>query len=129
MFIALVAARVDRGHVDGDLAGGLAWLLGDDDRARRGSETPADLAAGLAERQPDRTDGRSSFALLTPAGKDALKRAWPVYRQAIRRHFGTHLSAQQHRELATLLEQVAAELPANALRGACRGLQPGDPVE
>src|SRR6202011_2864921 len=42
-------------------------------------------AAGLAERQPDQADGRSSFAVLTPAGRNALRRAWPVYRQAIRR--------------------------------------------
>ena len=35
-------------------------------------------AAGLAERQPDEADGRSSFAALTPRGKDALRRAWPA---------------------------------------------------
>ena len=65
-------------------------------------------AAGLAERQPDEADGRSSFAALTPRGKDALRRAWPVYRQAIRRRLGAHLDAAQCRELATLLEQAAA---------------------
>src|SRR6266571_5806003 len=42
-------------------------------------------AAGLAERQPDQADGRSSFAVLTPGGQEALRRAWPVYRQAIHR--------------------------------------------
>ena len=30
-------------------------------------------AAGLAERQPDQADGRSSFAVLTPQGKEALR--------------------------------------------------------
>jgi DNA-binding MarR family transcriptional regulator len=65
-------------------------------------------AAGLAERQPDTADGRSSFAVLTPAGRDALRRAWPVYRQAIRRRLSAHLDAAQCRELATLLEQAAA---------------------
>ncbi|HEY6297946.1 MAG TPA: MarR family transcriptional regulator, partial [Streptosporangiaceae bacterium] len=35
-------------------------------------------AAGLAERQPDQADGRSSFAALTPQGRAALRRAWPV---------------------------------------------------
>jgi len=65
--------------------------------------------AGLAERQPDEADGRSSFAVLTPAGKDALKRAWPVYRQAIRSRLGTRLNSLQCRELATLLEQAAAD--------------------
>ena len=50
-------------------------------------------AAGLAERQPDETDGRSSFAVLTP---------------------------QQCRQLAILLEQAAAgaaaDLPVRAGR-------------
>ena len=64
-------------------------------------------AAGLAERQPDQADGRSSYAVLTPDGRNALRRAWPVYRDAIRRHLGAHLTAQQCRELATLLEQAA----------------------
>jgi len=65
-------------------------------------------AAGLAERQSDQADGRSSFAVLTPAGRNALRRAWPVYRQAIRRHLGARLTADQCRQLAALLEQAAA---------------------
>src|SRR5579859_860676 len=65
-------------------------------------------AAGLAERQPDQADGRSSFAALTPAGRNALRRAWPVYRQAIRRRLGAHLTAPQCRQLARLLEQATA---------------------
>src|SRR5271165_6059461 len=65
-------------------------------------------AAGLAERQPDEADGRSSFAVLTARGKDALRRAWPVYRQAIHRHLGARLTTQQCRELAALLDQAVA---------------------
>jgi DNA-binding MarR family transcriptional regulator len=65
-------------------------------------------AAGLAERQPDPADGRSSYAALTPQGKAALRRAWPVYRQAIRRHLGARLTVPQCRELAALLGQVIA---------------------
>jgi len=64
-------------------------------------------AAGLAERQPDEADGRSSFAVITPAGRDALRRAWPVYRQAIGRRVGARLNSQQCRELAALLERAA----------------------
>jgi len=66
-------------------------------------------AAGLAERQPDEADRRSSFAALTPAGRNALRRAWPVYRQAIRRHPGAQLTAQQCRQLTALLGQAAAD--------------------
>ena len=65
-------------------------------------------AAGLAERQPDQADGRSSFAALTPAGREALRRAWPVYRQAIHRQLTARLTPQQCRELAALLGQVIA---------------------
>jgi len=63
-------------------------------------------AAGLAERQPDEADGRSSFAVLSAAGRDALRRAWPVYREAIRRHLAAGLTVPQCRELAALLDQV-----------------------
>ena len=66
------------------------------------------VAAGLAELQPDENDGRSSFAILTARGKNALRRAWPVYREAIHRHLGAHLTAEQCRELAALLGQATA---------------------
>ena len=73
-------------------------------------------AAGLAGRQPDQADGRSSFAVLTPAGRDALRRAWPVYREAIRRHLAAGLTQPQCRELAALLDQVIkASEPAQLL--------------
>src|SRR5690348_3757651 len=71
-------------------------------------------AAGLAERQPDQADGRSSFAVLTTAGRDALRRAWPVYREAIRRHLAAGLTVSQCRELAALLDQVIKGADAGA---------------
>ena len=77
-------------------------------------------AAGLAERQPDQADGRSSFASLTPHGRDALRRAWPVYRDAIRRRLGAHLTAQQCRDLAALLVQAAADHEADLTMKASR---------
>jgi DNA-binding MarR family transcriptional regulator len=66
------------------------------------------VAAGLAERQPDENDGRSSFAVLTARGKDALRRAWPVYRAAIHRHLGAYLTAEQCHDLAVLLDRATA---------------------
>ena len=66
------------------------------------------IAAGLTERQPDETDGRSSFAALTAAGQEALRKAWPVYREAIRQHLGAHLTPEQCRELAALLDLAVA---------------------
>ena len=66
------------------------------------------VTAGLAERQPDQADGRSSFAALTLAGREALRRAWPVYRQAIHRQLTARLTPRQCRELAALLGLVIA---------------------
>jgi DNA-binding MarR family transcriptional regulator len=77
-------------------------------------------AAGLAERQPDAADGRASFAVLTPAGRNALRHAWPVYREAIRRHLGAHLTPQQCRQIATLLGHAAAGATAEAPRKSGR---------
>src|SRR6516165_6513711 len=76
-------------------------------------------AAGLAERRPDQADGRSSFAVLTPHGQEALRRAWPVYREAIHRHLATRLTTRQCRELAALLGQAAGpetDLPVTTSR-------------
>src|SRR6516164_10126494 len=80
-------------------------------------------AAGLAERRPDQADGRSSFAVLTPRGQEALRRAWPVYRQAIHRHLGARLTARQSRELAALLGQViaTADIDPPATTGRAHG--------
>ena len=58
--------------------------------------------------------------MLTLAGRNALRRAWPVYREAIRRHLGARLTVQQCRELAILLERAVADadihLPGKAAR-------------
>ena len=56
----------------------------------------------------DPGDGRSSFAVLTSEGNEALRRAWPVYRQAIHRQLAGRLTTQECRELAALLGQVIA---------------------
>ena len=50
------------------------------------------VAAGHVVREPDPADGRVSFAVLTPAGRAALRKAAPVYLAGIRRHFTAHLS-------------------------------------
>jgi DNA-binding MarR family transcriptional regulator len=42
---------------------------------------------GLVRRDPDPQDRRSSFAVLTDDGRATLRRAAPVYLDAIRRHF------------------------------------------
>ncbi len=62
--------------------------------------------AGLVRREPDPSDGRAAFAVLTPAGRQALRRAAPCYLAGIRRYFTDHLDADEVRQVAGALEKV-----------------------
>lgn len=66
------------------------------------------VADGLVSRQPDPDDGRAAFAVLTPSGRAALKRAAPVYLGGIERHFADHLTAKERRQVADALGKVVA---------------------
>jgi DNA-binding MarR family transcriptional regulator len=63
--------------------------------------------AGLVERRPDPSDGRSSFAVLTPAGRRELRKAAPLYLAGIERHFTSLLDDGERKLLATALQKVA----------------------
>lgn len=63
--------------------------------------------AGLVEREPDPTDGRSSFAVLTPAGRRELRKAAPFYLDGIDRHFTSVLEEREREVITTALEKVA----------------------
>jgi DNA-binding MarR family transcriptional regulator len=63
---------------------------------------------GLVSRQPDPEDGRACFAVITPAGRRALRDAGPVYLAGIQRHFARHLTGDQTQTIAEGLEQVVA---------------------
>src|SRR5215469_6342614 len=83
----------------------------------RASRVVDELAAvGLVAREADVHDRRSAFATLTPRGSQALRRAWPAYREAIGRRFGANLTAAQCRELARLLD-LAARSNETDIRG------------
>ena len=62
--------------------------------------------AGLVRREPDPQDRRSAFAVLTPAGRQRLRRAAPVYLRAIRERFTRHLSTEELHALRTALDKV-----------------------
>lgn len=72
-------------------------------------------ADGLVERRPDPDDGRAGILVLTPAGKSRFGRADAVYTEALREHFGRHLSAAQARSLTAALAPVAG---GRTIRGA-----------
>ena len=64
--------------------------------------------AGLLCRQPDPSDRRGAFAVLTDEGLAALRRTWPVYARGIAEHFARHLSDEEARTIAEALERVLA---------------------
>jgi DNA-binding MarR family transcriptional regulator len=68
--------------------------------------------AGLARREPNPADGRSSFAVVTTEGRSRLRAAAPTYLAAVERHYASHLSDQEIRVLTRALGRVlAAEEP------------------
>jgi DNA-binding MarR family transcriptional regulator len=66
------------------------------------------VRAGLVTREPDPGDGRASFAVLTPAGHAARRKAAPVYLAGIRRHFTDHLDPGEREQLIRSLGKVVA---------------------
>ncbi len=65
--------------------------------------------AGLVQRQPNPDDKRSSFAALTPQGRERLRAAAPTYLAAIEEHYARHLS---DREIVTLTRALGKVLEA-----------------
>ena len=53
-------------------------------------------------------DGRGQIVEITEAGRDLLRRMWPVYRRAIQRHMGSKLKAGETRRLTVLLKNLMA---------------------
>lgn len=66
------------------------------------------VAAGLAERQPNPDDRRSSFAVITAEGRKTLRRAAPVYLGAVRTHFVAGLTPAQLAAVRTAMESLLA---------------------
>lgn len=64
--------------------------------------------AGLLLREPDPTDGRGLFAVLTADGLGALRETWPVYARGIARHFGCHLTDEEVEVLTRALSKIQA---------------------
>ena len=66
------------------------------------------VAEGLVTRERDPDDGRAWFAVLTPAGRAARRKAAPVYLAGIRRHFTDHLDPDEQAQLTEALDKVLA---------------------
>ncbi len=74
--------------------------------------------AGLVAREPDPSDRRSWFAIITRDGRATLRRAAPVYLRGIASHFSGHLTVEELRVVRDALERVVAESVAVPRRGA-----------
>lgn len=72
--------------------------------------------AGLVRRERPEEDRRVVLVFMTEQGGKTLKEARRHHRDGIRRHFTSHLTAEELESLATMLEKV---------RGHVRPLRPG----
>jgi DNA-binding MarR family transcriptional regulator len=68
------------------------------------------LAAGLVERIPDKEDGRSAWARLTPDGMALLRRAAPVHVRSVRARMIDLLTPAEIRALGSAFAKVARRL-------------------
>jgi DNA-binding MarR family transcriptional regulator len=73
-------------------------------------------AAGYVERRPHPEDGRSQEILITEAGRELLRRMWPVYASAIERHVGAQLADETEAELLSALLGKLIDSPKPDLR-------------
>ncbi|MBI4940028.1 MAG: MarR family transcriptional regulator [Actinobacteria bacterium] len=69
---------------------------------------------GLLERRPDPDDGRSTLAVLTPAGRDLVEQAAPEHVETVRRHVFDRLTRTQVRQLRSICGAVLGGLGPDA---------------
>ncbi|MFC3578028.1 MarR family winged helix-turn-helix transcriptional regulator [Streptomyces yaanensis] len=63
--------------------------------------------SGLVRKEPDADDKRMVWALITEAGRTALRETAPAYLRSIQRHFSAHLTEDEARTVAEALLKVA----------------------
>ena len=82
--------------------------------------------AGLITRTACETDRRVVYAILTPEGRAALRRALPVHADSLERHFSTVLTPAEIGILRSTLQKI---LDASGFVPApCPGISPEDAV-
>lgn len=60
----------------------------------------------LLERHVCEEDGRGARVQITAAGRELVRRMWPIYGKAIAEHFGRYFSAAELKQLASLLARL-----------------------
>jgi DNA-binding MarR family transcriptional regulator len=66
-------------------------------------------ALGLVQRERCASDGRGFEAVLTDAGLDRLREAWPTHLNSVRRHVLDHLQAVDLQAITTALQHFASD--------------------
>lgn len=74
-------------------------------------------AEGLVSREPCPDDRRGTFVVLTDAGVRRLHEAAPIHLRGVAEHFTDHLTDEDARELAVLMNRI---LDAQALAATSR---------
>ena len=64
------------------------------------------VARGFIMREVCSSDGRGSYAVLTPQGFDELKKTWPFYRQGIMDYFSQHVSREEVEVLTKVMQRL-----------------------
>jgi DNA-binding MarR family transcriptional regulator len=67
-------------------------------------------ASGLIFRDPDPSDARSWFAVLTPRGRSLVRRARVTHHARLRSTFGTALSDRDLAELVRTMDRLSASI-------------------
>jgi len=65
----------------------------------------------LLRRERCTSDGRAWNAVLTDAGLERLRQAWPTHLASVRRHVLDHLQALDLPALTAALQRIGAEMP------------------
>lgn len=66
---------------------------------------------GFLRREPDPTDRRGAFAILTDKGREALRQSWPVYARGIATYFARHLSDEETQSLVEIFSRLLGGPP------------------
>jgi DNA-binding MarR family transcriptional regulator len=74
---------------------------------------------GLVERERASSDGRGLNAVLTDAGLNRLRRAWPTHLASVRRHMMDHLSELDLPVATAALQRFASDTPTADPQQAC----------
>lgn len=82
-------------------------------RSRVSRMVDAMAIEGLVEKEPDPDDGRATFAVMTIAGRTALRSAAPVYLAGIDRHFSKRLAPSEAGMILRALNRILAKQNLN----------------